>query len=422
MEKKNEINHSQKFLRQRKFLLLLPLLVLPFFTFIGYSMGVIGNENPATQKVIHGFNLNLPDAAPGGDSNWNKLKFYEKADKDSAMRLSLEKSDPYYAVPVVPVKQRDSGIRKVPGLSYNPYPEPGSTEGDANEQRVYKKLAELDKELHRKEATPVTGTGISPSSGNPDVDRLERMMATVNADDASPELNQINGLLDKILDVQHPDRVRDKIKEKSVQQKTSVFPVSVQADEVNVSLLANGSGKDSARIWHKQGNGFYGLDNSGNEQSLRSAIRAVVPQSQALVNGATVQLMLTDDVYIKGDLIPKYTFIYGIVSIGGERLQINITSLQYNSGIYPVSLAVYDLDGLEGIYIPGSITRDVSKESTDQAIQSLGIASLDPSLGAQAAGAGLQAAKTLIGRKTKLIRVNIPIGYEVLLFDRNMND
>jgi len=422
MENKNEIIHSKKFIRQRKFLLILPWLVLPFLTFVGYSMGLIGKEKPPTQKVIRGFNLNLPEAAPGADSNWNKLKFYEKADKDSAKRLSLEKSDPYYSVPVAPVTMRDTGLRKVPGISYNPYPEPGKGETDANEQRVYKKLAELDKELNRKETVPVAGTAISPSSSNPDVDRLERMMATVNADDVSPELNQINGLLDKILDVQHPDRVRDKIKEKSVQQKSAVFPVSVQADEVNVSLLATGSGKDTVRIWHKQGNGFYGLDNSGSDQPLRNSIRAVVPQSQALVNGATVQLMLTDDVYINGDLIPKYTFIYGIVSIGGERLKINIKSLQYNSGIYPISLAVYDLDGLEGIYIPGSITRDVSKESTDQAIQSLGIASLDPSLGAQAAGAGLQAAKTLIGRKTKLIRVNIPIGYEVLLFDKNMND
>ena len=166
-------------------------------------------------------------------------------------------------------------------------------------------------------------------------------------------------------------------------------------------------------------NRFFSLDDETGQEPLQQAIRAVIPNTQTLVNGATVEMMLSDDVYIAGVLIPKHSFIYGIASIGGERLRININSIQYRNNLFPVSLAVYDLDGMEGVYVPGSITRDVSKQSTEQAVQSMGIASLDPSLGAQAATAGLAAAKDLIGKKTRLIRVNISKGYEVLLFDAN---
>ena len=44
--------------------------------------------------------------------------------------------------------------------------------------------------------------------------------------EADPEMQQLNGTLDKILDIQHPQRVKDKLKEKSLQQKEVVFAVS----------------------------------------------------------------------------------------------------------------------------------------------------------------------------------------------------
>ncbi|WP_276484731.1 conjugative transposon protein TraM [Paraflavitalea pollutisoli] len=424
MEKKNEINHSQKFLRHRKFMLLLPLLVLPFLTFVAYSAGIIGKNDAATKTEERGYNMRLPDAAPAGDSNWNKLAFYEKADKDSVLRRSIERADPYRVEGRQPFSGGDTGGSSVSRFKYDPVgekvpPTKGTAPTDVNEQRVYKKLAELDRELNRQQTTAVS---VDPSPGvsaNSDVERLERMMASVSDDNGSDEFSQINNVLEKILDVQHPARVREKIKERSVQQKTSVFPVSVLPDEAAVSLMSGRIRLDTAGLQQRVVNRFYGLEDAVDQSSLQRSIRAVIPEHQTLVHGATVKLMLMDDVYIRGELIPRHTAIYGISNIGGERILINVTSLRHNGNIYPVSLEVYDMDGLEGIFVPGSISRDVSKQSTDQAIQSLGIASLDPSLGAQAASAGLQAAKTLIGKKTRLIRANIPGNYSVLLRDAN---
>ena len=54
---------SPKMLRQRKFLLMLPLLVLPFMTLMFWSLGGGKVENVSAQPLTHkGFNMNLPGA------------------------------------------------------------------------------------------------------------------------------------------------------------------------------------------------------------------------------------------------------------------------------------------------------------------------------------------------------------------------
>jgi hypothetical protein len=80
------------------------------------------------------------------------------------------------------------------------------------------------------------------------------------------------------------------------------------------------------------------------------------------------------------------------------------------------------MDGLAGIYIPGAITRDVAKQSADNGLQSIDMTSVDPSLKAQAATAGINAAKSLLSRKAKLIRVYVKAGYRILLKDKTLNN
>lgn len=75
------------------------------------------------------------------------------------------------------------------------------------------------------------------------------------------------------------------------------------------------------------------------------------------------------------------------------------------------------MDGLDGVYIPGAITRDVAKQSVDRSMQNIGLTSLDPSWQAQAAGAGIETAKSLFSKKVKLIKVTLKAGYQVLLRD-----
>ena len=128
-------------------------------------------------------------------------------------------------------------------------------------------------------------------------------------------------------------------------------------------------------------------------------------------------MRLSEDIFISGTLIPAGNFVYGVCSINGERLKIDINSVRYGKRLYPVALGVYDLDALEGIRIPGAITRDAVKDGSDRALQSVQLMSLDPSIGAQAASAGVEMTKGLLSKKAKLIRVTVKAGYPILLVD-----
>jgi conjugative transposon TraM protein len=246
-------------------------------------------------------------------------------------------------------------------------------------------------------------------------------------------MERINGMMEKILDIQHPDRVRERIKEQSAQKKGQIFSVDALQREDNISMLnatkeINSIRMDSAALLSKVfsvqavQNSFYGLnDDNAEYQPAGNAIEAVVHDTQELVAGSTVKMRLLGDVYINGKLIEKDQFVYGTAAINGERMSVAINSIREDNSLFPVSLSVYDLDGLEGIYIPGAITRDVAKQSSDQAMQSMQFMSMDQSISAQAASAGLQAAKGLFSKKMRLIRVTVKAGYKILLRDQKDN-
>jgi conjugative transposon TraM protein len=231
---------------------------------------------------------------------------------------------------------------------------------------------------------------------------LEIKQNNSSSNSGDPELNQINGLLEKVMNVQHPERLQDSMKRLSEKNKPQTFSVE----------LSNNA--DTSE------NGFYGLSEENITDAKKSnAIEAVIEEDQTLVSGAVIKLRLLQDIYVKGMRIAKDQLVYGISSLSNERLKIMINSVRYSDNILPVSLEVFDMDGLAGIYIPGSISRDVSKESADAAISGIGLTTFDPSLGAQAASAGIQAAKTLMSRKIKQVRVSVKAGYKVLVKDNN---
>jgi len=428
--------HSQKFLRQRKFLLVLPLLVLPFLTLMFWALGG-GKVNQAdAQQAQNGLNMQLPGANLKDDKPLDKLSYYEKAASDSLKLQQLMENDPYYRqrmdtsvlpkldTSLIGIKyENNTGAKRSSTINHN------TTYSDPNEAKVYQKLAQLDAALNKASTSGVnTQENISTvkttqntSLNSRDIDRLEGLMQGMNQKDGEdPEMQQLNGMLEKILDIQHPDRVREKIKQTSETKKGQVFAVAVNNGSNSISLLDNRAtknGKSANPNYSLQPNGFYSLDDETSISESQNAIQAVIHETQTLVNGSTVKLRLLNDVYINGVLIPKDNFLFGTADLNGERLVIKIKSIRYRNSLFPVDLSVCDMDGMDGIYIPGAITRDVAKQSLDRSAQALDFTTLNPSIGAQAAGAGIEAAKTLLSRKVKLVKVTVKAGYQVLLRD-----
>lgn len=437
-------SHSQKFLQKRKFAMVLPMLVLPFLTMIFWSLGG-GQGSP--DEVISvdnaGLNLELPDANFNNEV-LNKLALYEKAERDSLKFKEERENDPYFSLATLGDPQDQEIEVETPNnkqFQKTKAPTGNSKKVDANEERVNQKLEQLYRELN-KPAEPVAETNLhetaNQNASDPqftsDVQQLEKLMDMMKAgNEADPEMVKIDGMLEKIIDIQHPDRLREKIKEQSEQKKGQVFPVQAHKTDDYLTLLsssqklqqitADSSALVSSVFSKSSPNSFYGLDDEAlNEQETGNAIEAVVHDTQELVAGSTVKMRLQNDAYVNGKLIPKDQFIYGTAAISGERLTIEISSIRYNNSLFPVSLSAYDLDGMEGIYIPGAITRDAAKQSSDQTLQAMQFMTMDQSLGAQAASAGIQAAKGLFSKKVKLVKVTVKAGYQVLLKDTNQID
>lgn len=392
---------SQKFLRQRKFLMVLPLLVLPFITMIFWSFGSgkAGALQAQTAIANKGLNTKLPDAHNSENKGTDKLSFYQQADKDSVLLKQQMQNDPYYK----DVPEAEKQMVQEQTVQHHSILLNNKNGVDANEEKVNEKLQQLQTIINQpqQQAQASYISDKEQSGNNPDINRLEKMMqAMKNDNNDDKEMQQLSGVMDKILDLQHPERMNEKLKEQSLKNKQQVFVVSLN-DTV------------------KHAKGFYSLDDNGSSESHQNTIEAIIPETQTLVGGATVKLLLANDIYINGVLIPRNSFVYGTATLNNERLRINIASLRYKNNIIPVSLEVYDIDGLQGIYIPGSVNRDVVKESSNEAINALGLTTLDPSLAAQATGAGIQAAKTLLSKKVKQIKVTIKEGYKILLKDNN---
>jgi conjugative transposon TraM protein len=424
MKRMNKVQRSQAFLRKRKMMLVLPLLVIPFLTMAFWALG--GGQGKQTAAVVKqpGLNLNLPDSKLKDENLTDKLSFYDKADKDSLKMEEWMRSDPYYK------QKQDTGafpgneleqITQNTATKYNQRLNPSPYEPTKNnpEQKLMEKLALLQKEINKQPDTDVNKQKetlqIRPDDEfSSEVDRLENLFQSMNkSNTGDPEMQQINSTLERILDIQHPQRVKDKIKEKSLKQKETVFPVNRIPVITNISLLDTSKSKTS------YGNKFYGIDDIDLESNDKNAIEAVVHSNQILVNGAVIKLRLTTDIYINGTLIPKGNYVNGIVSLNNERLEIEINSIRYGNSLFPVKLEIYDLDGLPGIYIPGAITRDVAKQSANNSLQLMELTTLDPSLKAQAAAAGVNTVKGLLSRKVKQVKVMVKAGYKVLLRDKN---
>jgi len=94
MEQKTK---SLKVLKQRKMLMVLPLLVLPFITAIFWALGGGKMEaaNLATPQS-KGFNIKLPNANLKEGLPLDKMNYYDMAALDSAKLDELIKKDPNY--------------------------------------------------------------------------------------------------------------------------------------------------------------------------------------------------------------------------------------------------------------------------------------------------------------------------------------
>lgn len=110
--------------------------------------------------------------------------------------------------------------------------------------------------------------------------------------------------------------------------------------------------------------------NSGAAQATNvNGYKAVIHGTQLVKSGRTATFRTREEIKVSGIKIPQNTLISGVVSVGENRVNVNISTIRIGTNIYPVNLVVYGSDGLLGIpaqmqHIRNAANREVTNEAT----------------------------------------------------------
>ena len=189
--------------------------------------------------------------------------------------------------------------------------------------------------------------------------------------------------------------------------KRNVQPVAQVSRNVVSSLSASSSRSFNTSV------GSSGIVN-------KNTIAAVVANNQSVTDGESVKLRTTEPMWVGSRLIPRNTVIVGSARVQGERLEIEISSIECDGSIYDVELQVYDSDGQEGINIPNSMESDALHEIGANMGSTMGSSiNISTNTGAQIAsdvGRGLiNGVSQYLNKKLRTVKVHLKAGYRVML-------
>ncbi len=155
--------------------------------------------------------------------------------------------------------------------------------------------------------------------------------------------------------------------------------------------------------------------------SQKNTIAAVIAGDQSVISGQSVKLRLTEPMWVGNSLIPRNTLIVGQARLQGERLEVEISSIEANGSVYEVDLQVFDSDGQEGVNIPNSMESDAIHEIGANMGSTMGSSiNLTTNTGAQIAsdvGRGLiNGVSQYLNKKLRTVKVHLKSGYKVMLY------
>lgn len=392
---------QQKNQKNRKFLIMLPVFLAPiaFIAYLFFGSPKKDNKLSGASDKSSAFNAKLPSANVQ-ETGMNKLELYMQAKKDSAKKRKAQLEDPYeknWYDPAPPVEVQQERLEKTKLAALSKIIDP-------NEKKVNDRLEKLLQEINRSPVSekPFSDIPNNIPSAQANIKQLEEAMATLRNPDTfeDPELARAESILDKALDLQYPERVKNRLAQKQeVKTPNPINITTVPAPDTETS------------------NRFFGL---ADEQSItalqdQTTILAEVHQDQTVQDGSTIKFRLLQDIFIKENFIPKGNFISGKCALSEDRVNVQLTDITYKNRIFPVALTLYDLDGLLGISVSGLNGADVAKNRLNQGIQNMDLYSYNSSLAAQATSTGVQTLKTLLSNKIRKVQATIKAGHKVLL-------
>ena len=180
---------------------------------------------------------------------------------------------------------------------------------------------------------------------------------------------------------------------------------------------------DSAFLadWNETRNrGFYTAGLAEQVVQPKNSIIACVHETQTVIGETGVRLRLLEDAQTPNRTIPKGTIVTANAKFQTGRLQLKITSIELEGNIIPVDIAIYDLDGQQGLYVPYSSEMNALTEMAGNMSQTGGTSvMLTQSAGQQAAAdlsrGVVQGISGYFAKKVRTPKVTLKAGHQVFL-------
>lgn len=383
----------------------IPLLATGYFIFDIFDTEVadIGNKNLQTTEYL---NPELPDARVKGDGIGSK---YE------SMLKSYGKIDDYSAVDNI---DRNNEEEKEEYNSRYSEEERASLESEEA-----KKLAEMQEQLQK---SAQKGKDLNNGTSMTEDERVALSQQREN--DAMEELNR--ALAQARLQGQAATSPTPQSQEEQAQQSQQAQQVQQPSGgkvegkvEINErSVKAIDEDEEAQEVVKKvkvTSDYFNTLCENEPEKKL---IKAIIDENVKAVDGSRVRLRLLDDIEINETVVPKGSYIYAIMSgFGSQRVKGSVKSILVDDELIKVSLSIYDTDGLEGLYVPGSAFRETTKDVASGAMSgnmNMGTTTSNNSLsqwGMQAITNAYQKTSNAIGKAIKKNSAKLKYGTFVYL-------
>lgn len=184
---------------------------------------------------------------------------------------------------------------------------------------------------------------------------------------------------------------------------------------------------DSAFLanWNETRNrGFYTAGVSEQVIQPKNSIKAVVQETQVVTGESGVRLRLLETAQTPVRSIPAGTVLTANAKFQGGRLQLKVTSIEYEGNIIPVDITVYDVDGQQGLYVPYSPEMNALSEIASNMSQTSGTSiMMTRSAGQQMAGdlsrGVVQGVSGYFSKKVRTPKVTVKAGHQIFLVSKN---
>jgi conjugative transposon TraM protein len=325
---------------------ILPLILLPFlclFFFVFHSGAAKKQVKP---KQGAGLNGTVGEVAPD-------IQKKELEDKLDAYRNTYKESDGMTPVTVLPTEKssdpsfdnhyNDKEKRMLDSINQamknrfpvNRQPTKSGRIYGPQDQAVAQALQGLS---NRQHSQPITTNGSSPPAKDP-MELFRQQMAYIDS------INKANDPAAK-----------------AERQKKEVM-AKAEAEHKEQPALAVTRAAETISDF-----------NTVMPQKPDDFIKVIIDENVTGYAGSRIRLRLLDDIQVGRYKVPKDTYLYALITgFSGQRVTLSVKSILFDGKLLPVKLEVYDLDGLEGLYVPESAFRDFTKDLGDNTIQGVTI-------------------------------------------------